>query len=97
MNGALASTKHFLGDGATRNGHDEGNVTVNNFEVFWNNNIKGYNGALEENTGTIMVSYSAINNVAMSLSPLMTDRLKEELKFDGFLISDYDAIGKASY
>lgn len=31
LNGVLASTKHFFGDGATFNGNDEGNVHVNDF------------------------------------------------------------------
>ena len=45
-----------------------------------------------------MVSYSAINDHHMSISSeMMTGLLKDDMGFDGFLISDYDAIGKISY
>ena len=71
IEGVLGSTKHFLGDGATLNGYDEGNCNVKNFPLFWNINFRGYIGALEENTGTIMVSYSAINGLPMSINTLM--------------------------
>ena len=43
----------------------------------------------------MMVSYSSINGIAMSINPaIVTGKLKNEEGFDGFLISDYDVIGK---
>lgn len=68
ITGVLASTKHFLGDGATFNGNDEGNAKVYNMKKFLEVNMAGYLGALEANTGNIMVSYSAINDIAMSIN-----------------------------
>lgn len=68
LTGVLASTKHFLGDGATFNGNDEGNTKVYNMKKFLEINLAGYQGALESNTGNIMVSYSAVNDIAMSLN-----------------------------
>lgn len=70
-----------------------------------NVNIQGYLGALESNTGNIMVSYSSVNEIRMSLnSELLQGLLKDENQFDGinkinlgFLISDYNAIGAAAY
>lgn len=60
-------------------------------------NMAGYLGALEANTGNIMVSYSAINDIAMSINTaLLQGKLKDEAGFDGFLISDYDAVGKVA-
>jgi beta-glucosidase-like glycosyl hydrolase len=42
-----------------------------------------------------MVSYTAINDHHMSINgELMTGLLKNDMGFDGFLISDYDAVGK---
>lgn len=40
--GVLTSTKHFLGDGATWWGVDEGNTTVHNFRTFLDRNYAGY-------------------------------------------------------
>jgi beta-glucosidase len=66
ITGVLASTKHFLGDGATFNGNDQGNDKVYNMKSFLKVNLAGYLGALEANTGNIMVSYSSINDITMS-------------------------------
>lgn len=66
--------------------------------TFLEKNLAGYRGAIEGNTGNIMVSYSAINDIAMSINPmLLQGELKNKLGFDGFLISDYDAIGKVAF
>lgn len=42
ITGVLASTKHFLGDGATFNGNDEGNAKVYNMTNFLEVNLAGY-------------------------------------------------------
>lgn len=45
-----------------------------------------------------MCSYSAINSLPMSLNPnALISKLKEELGFDGFIISDYDEIGRDAF
>ena len=100
-NGALSSVKHFLGDGATYWGIDEGNDTVHNWNSFLEVNYQGYAGGKDACMGNVMVSYSAINDICMSINaPMLTGVLKEGLwdgvPFEGFLISDYDAIGKVS-
>jgi len=49
--------------------------------------------AIEAGVGSIMPSYSSWNGVKCSASKrLLTDILKNELGFQGFLISDYNAI-----
>lgn len=98
INGVMTSTKHFIGDGATFNGNDEGNNQVQNYTSFIENNIYGYRGAISVDTGTVMNSYSAVNDVHMSINSQMTlDLLKEKEKFTGFVISDYDVINKVAY
>ena len=47
--------------------------------------------------GNVMCSYSGINWVPMAMSPLLGSYLREDLGFDGFIISDYDEIGKVIY
>ena len=55
--------------------------------------LPGYLAAIEAGVGTIMPSYSSWNGVKCSASKrLLTDILKNELGFQGFLISDYNAI-----
>ena len=55
--------------------------------------LPGYPPAVAAGVGAIMPGYSSWNGVKCSASKrLMTDILKKELGFEGFLISDYNAI-----
>jgi beta-glucosidase len=99
----LACAKHFIGDGGTKYGTgrklrdnlqilDRGNVILSEAELR-RIHLAGYIAAIKAGVGTIMPSYSSWNGVKCSGSKrLLTEILKDELKFDGFLISDYDAI-----
>lgn len=69
LTGVLGSAKHFMGDGATMYGADEGNVHVGNFVTFANQNVQGYLGSIESGIGSVMCSYSAINWLPMAISP----------------------------
>jgi beta-glucosidase len=60
--------------------------------------LPGYITAIEAGVGSIMPSYSTWNGVRCSASKrLLTEILKEELGFDGFLISDYNAIRQINF
>jgi beta-glucosidase len=93
----LACAKHFVGDGgtefgSTRTGLDQGDTKVDE-GTLRRVHMQGYITAIEAGVGTIMPSYNSWNGVKCSASKkLLTDILKNELKFEGFLISDYNAI-----
>jgi beta-glucosidase len=93
----LACAKHYVGDGgtefgSTRTGLDQGDTKVDE-ATLRRVHMQGYITAIEAGVGTIMPSYSSWNGVKCSASKkLLTDILKGELKFEGFLISDYNAI-----
>lgn len=99
----LACAKHWIGDGATRYGTgrklkpdlqilDRGDVILSESELR-QLHMAGYVSAINAGVGTIMPSYNSWNGVKCSGSKrLLTEILKNELKFEGFLISDYDAI-----
>jgi beta-glucosidase len=95
----LASAKHFLADGGTtyvgangRVGLDQGDVKVDE-ATLRAVHLAGYPAAIAAGVGTIMPSYSSWNGVKCSANKfLLTDLLKKELGFEGFLISDYNAI-----
>src|ERR1043165_7536619 len=101
----LACAKHWIGDGGTKFGTgtrlkgdvhilDRGDVPISEQELR-NLHMAGYVSAIKAGVGTIMPSYSSWNGVKCSGSKrLLTEILKGELKFDGFLISDYDAINE---
>lgn len=97
----LATAKHYLGDGGTvpgtsvlndSSGLDQGDMPLPEEEVR-RIHLYPYFAAVEAGVGSIMPSYSSWNGAKMSGSRyLLTEVLKGELDFDGFLISDYNAI-----
>ena len=97
--GVLACAKHYVGDGGTafgsaRNGKglDQGDTRVDE-ATLRRIHLQGYYSAVRAGVGSIMPSYSSWNGVKMSGNKyLLTDVLKGELGFEGFLISDYNAI-----
>ncbi len=92
----LACAKHFIGDGGTENGKDQGNDVCDEAtlrKLF----LPPYVAAVKAGAGSIMVSYSSWNGVKMHENKyLLTDVLKHELGFKGFLVSDWAAIDQIS-
>jgi beta-glucosidase len=92
----LACAKHFVADGGTANGVDQGNAICDE-AALRNVFLAPYIAATKAGVGSIMVSYSSWNGTKMhSNKYLLTDVLKGELGFKGFLISDWAAIDQIS-
>ena len=92
----LACAKHFAGDGGTENGTDQGN-TVCDEAAFRKLYLAPYEAAVKAGVGSIMVSFSSWNGQKMHGNKhLLTDVLKGELGFQGFLVSDWAAIDQLS-
>jgi beta-glucosidase len=88
----LACAKHFVGDGGTVGGVDRGN-TICSEEYLREAYLYPYLSALEVPVGSIMISFSSWNGVKMhSNLYLINDVLKEELGFEGFVVSDWAGI-----
>lgn len=88
----LACAKHFLGDGGTTNGKDQGNTECDE-TTLRKIHMAGYIDAIKAGAKSIMVSYSSWNGKKMHGNKyLLTDVLKVELGFKGFLVSDWAAI-----
>ncbi len=92
----LACAKHFIGDGGTQNGTDQGDTVCD--EATWRKvYLPPYVAAIKAGAGSIMVSYSSLNGKKMSGNRhLLTDVLKGELGFQGILVSDWAAIDQLS-
>ncbi|HTB79347.1 MAG TPA: glycoside hydrolase family 3 N-terminal domain-containing protein [Opitutaceae bacterium] len=88
----LACAKHYLGDGGTLGGKDQGNTACDEptlRRLF----LPPYQSAVRAGVGSIMVSYSSWNGHKMHGNRyLITDVLKGELGFPGFVVSDWAAI-----
>jgi beta-glucosidase len=93
----VACAKHYMGDGGTafgsaKTGLDQGDTRVDE-ATLRRIHMQGYISTVKAGVGTIMPSYSSWNGVKVSASKrLLTEILKQELGFQGFLISDYNAI-----
>jgi len=92
----LACPKHFLADGGTQNGVDEGNAVCDE-ATLRKLYLPPYRAVVAAGAKSIMVSYSSWNGTKMHANKyLLTDVLKGELGFQGFLVSDWAAIDQIS-
>jgi beta-glucosidase len=90
----LACAKHFVGDGGTAAGKDQGD-TVAREEELRRLHLPGYQAAIAAGVGSIMISYSSVNGRPMHASRhLITEVLKGELGFTGFTVTDWNGIDK---
>ena len=88
----LACAKHYLGDGGTAGGKDRGDTRVSEEELR-RLHLPGYLAAIKAGVGSMMVSFASWNGVPMhSNRQLLTDLLKGELGWGGFLVTDWAAI-----
>ena len=95
-NSVLACAKHFIGDGGTKDGVDQGNDVCDEATIR-KLYLPPYQAAIKAGVGSIMVSYSSWNSKKMHANKyLLTDVLKGELGFQGFLVSDWAAIDQIS-
>jgi beta-glucosidase len=89
-----ASAKHFLGDGGTINGVDQGNTDIPENELIAIHSA-GYPPAIEAGTRTIMASFNSWQGVKMhGNKSLLTDVLKGRMGFDGFIVGDWNGHGQ---
>jgi beta-glucosidase len=87
----LATAKHYLGDGGTDQGIDQGD-TVATEEALRDIHSAGYQSAIAAGVQTIMVSFSSWNGEKMSANrALLQDVLRGRFGFNGFTVSDWNA------
>ncbi|MCU0452556.1 MAG: glycoside hydrolase family 3 C-terminal domain-containing protein [Bacteroidetes bacterium] len=88
----VACAKHFLGDGGTTGGDDQGNTQLDELTMR-GLHLPGYLAAVQAGVGTVMASYSSWNGQKMHGSRYwLTDVLKVELGFKGFVVSDWQGV-----
>ncbi|MGE5810008.1 MAG: glycoside hydrolase family 3 protein, partial [Ignavibacteria bacterium] len=88
----VACAKHYVGDGGTTGGYDQGNTEVDE-ETLRRIHLPGYIAAINAGVGTVMASFSSWNGSKLHGNKyLLTDVLKNELGFAGFVVSDWAAI-----
>ncbi len=86
-----ATAKHFAGDGGTQGGTNAGN-TVGPDAVLRAIHLPPYVAAIEAEVACVMPSFSNWNGVGSHANkPLLTDWLKTQQGFDGFVVGDWAA------
>ncbi|WP_051274752.1 glycoside hydrolase family 3 protein [Cellulomonas sp. URHD0024] len=95
----LACAKHYIGDGATDGGVDQGVATVSE-DVLRNVHGQGYISALAAGVQTVMASFNSWNGPDAPEGKvhgsyrLLTGILKEAMGFDGLVVSDWNGVGQ---
>jgi len=89
--GILANAKHYLGDGGTAGGVTGGN-TAGDETKLRAIHLAPYQAVVDARVGSIMPSYSSWQGTKMHIDKTMiTDVLKGQLGFGGFIVSDFNA------
>lgn len=90
----MSTVKHYIGDGGTTGGVDQGDTQISEAELRAVH-LPPFQAAVDANVGSVMISYSSWNGVKSHASKyLVTTLLKNELGFDGIVVSDWAAIDK---
>ena len=94
--GVLACAKHWVGDGGTAEGVDQGDMVANDTQLR-HTHLPPYLKALDAGVLTVMVSLSSWNgDLCHAHRYLITDLLKGELGFAGLVVSDWNGILRIS-
>lgn len=90
----IATAKHFLGDGGTEKGIDQGD-NLTSEQDFIALHAQGYVTAIEQGVQTIMASFNSWHGEKMHGNKvLLNDILKDQMGFDGLVVGDWDGHGQ---
>lgn len=96
----LATAKHYIGEGYTAYGQNQGDVVMDEAEfdkLLHDSLLNPYKALLDEGALTVMVSYSSVNGLKCHESAyLINEVLKGELGFTGLVVSDYNGVHQVS-
>ena len=90
----ISTVKHFVGDGGTVKGDDQGNNIDSELDLF-NIHSQGYVGGLTAGAQSVMASFNSWNGEKIHGNKyLLTDVLKDKMGFDGFVVGDWNGHGQ---
>ncbi|WP_228015794.1 glycoside hydrolase family 3 protein [Leptolyngbya ectocarpi] len=86
----IATAKHFIGDGGTQRGKDQGD-NIDSETALRDHHGAGYPPALAAGVQTVMASFSSWHGTRMhGHKALLTDVLKDRMGFNGFVVGDWN-------
>jgi beta-glucosidase len=88
----LSTAKHYVGDGGTTGGVDQGDARISEAELR-QIHLPPFRAAIARGVGSVMISFSSWNGAKLhGHRYLINDVLKRELGFTGFVVSDWNGI-----
>jgi len=91
-NTMMGCVKHYALYGAAEGGKDYNTVDMSRLRMY-NEYLRPYHAAVEAGVGSVMTSFNVIDNIPASGNHwLMTEVLRNQWGFDGFVVTDYTAI-----
>ena len=92
----ISTVKHFLGDGGTVDGDDQGN-NIDTEKDLYNIHAQGYVGGLTAGSQSVMASFNSWHGKKNHGNKyLLTDVLKTKMGFDGFVVGDWNGHGQVA-
>ena len=92
----VATAKHFVGDGGTNGGKDQGD-NVSSEEELRDIQAAGYRPAIEAGIQSVMASYNSWHDEKMhGNKSLLTDILRGRMNFSGFTVGDWNGHGQVA-
>ncbi|MBF7074896.1 exo 1,3/1,4-beta-D-glucan glucohydrolase [Glaciecola sp. MH2013] len=93
-NRVISTVKHFVGDGGTVGGDDQGDNIAREQELF-EIHAQGYVGGLEAGAQSVMASFNSWHGEKIhGHKYLLNDVLKDKMGFDGFIVGDWNGHGQ---
>ncbi|MDK2594996.1 glycoside hydrolase family 3 protein [Pseudoalteromonas obscura] len=90
----ISTVKHFVGDGGTLKGDDQGNNVVSE-ETLFKIHAQGYVGGLKAGSQSVMASFNSWHGDKIHGNKyLLTTVLKDRMGFDGFVVGDWNGHGQ---
>ncbi|WP_419226974.1 glycoside hydrolase family 3 protein [Alteromonas marina] len=92
----ISTVKHFVGDGGTVGGDDQGDNIASEQDLF-DIHAQGYVGGLTAGAQSVMASFNSWNGEKLhGHKYLLTDVLKDQMGFDGFVVGDWNGHGQVA-
>ena len=90
----VACPKHYVAYGAAEGGRDYNTVDVS-LKILWEVYLPPFKAAIDAGAGTIMSAFNDLNGMPASANPMtLTQILRNEWGFQGFVVSDWNSIGE---
>lgn len=93
-NRVISTVKHFIGDGGTVKGDDQGD-NISSEQTLFDIHAQGYVGGLTAGAQSVMASFNSWHGDKVHGNKyLLTDVLKDQMGFDGFVVGDWNGHGQ---